>query len=83
MALEKEKQADTRKAYVAALKAAGAQGDDFAGYVFAVNGKLNSAEIYELNGLFRKMGRSSWTPARPMRSAAATISKMRPRRSRR
>ena len=25
------------------------------GYVFAINGKLNSAEIYPSNGLFRKM----------------------------
>ena len=29
--------------------------DDIVGYVFAVNGKLNSAEVYESNGLFRKM----------------------------
>ena len=28
---------------------------DVIGYVFAVNGKLNSAEIYPSNGLFRKM----------------------------
>jgi hypothetical protein len=55
LALENEKLATARKAYVAALKAAGAQGDDIVGYVFAVNGKLNSAEIYESNGLFCKM----------------------------
>jgi hypothetical protein len=55
LALENEKLATVRKAYVAALKEAGAQGDDIVGYVFAVNGKLNSAEIYESNGLFRKM----------------------------
>jgi len=51
LALENEKLADARKAYVAAFKAA----DDIVGYVFAVNGKLNSAEVYESNGLFRKM----------------------------
>src|SRR5450755_4384244 len=55
LALENEKLADARKAYVAALKAAGEAADDIVGYVFAVNGKLNSAEVYESNGLFRKM----------------------------
>lgn len=55
LALENKKLAETRNAYVAALKPAGEQGDDIVGYVFAVNGKINSAEIYASNGLFRKM----------------------------
>jgi len=55
LALENKKLADAREAYVAALKAAGEADDDIVGYVFAVNGKLNSAEVYESNGLFRKM----------------------------
>jgi len=55
LALENKKLSDMRKDYVAALKAAGEAGDDIIGYAFAVNGKLNSAEIYESNGLFRKM----------------------------
>jgi hypothetical protein len=55
LALENKKLDDMRKAYVAALKAAGEASDDIIGYVFAVNGKINSAEIYESNGLFRKM----------------------------
>jgi hypothetical protein len=55
LALENEKLADARKVYVGALKAAGEADDDIVGYVFAVNGKLNSVEIYESNGLFRKM----------------------------
>lgn len=55
LALENKKLAETRNAYVAALKTAGEQGDDIVGYVFAVNGKINSAEIYSSNGLFRKM----------------------------
>src|SRR5664279_5477874 len=55
LALENKKLAETRNAYIAALKAAGEQGDDIVGYVFAVNGKINSAEIYASNGLFRKM----------------------------
>jgi hypothetical protein len=54
LALEK-KLTYMRAAYVAALKAAGEAGDEIVGYAFAVNGKLNSAEIYESNGLFRKM----------------------------
>ena len=48
--LERE-QAD----YVGALQSLGEQDDDIVGYVFAVNGKLNSADIYPSNGLFRKM----------------------------
>jgi len=38
-----------------ALKSAGETEADVVGYVFAINGKLNSAEIYPSNGLFRKM----------------------------
>ncbi|MBI2715578.1 MAG: hypothetical protein HYX37_14180 [Rhizobiales bacterium] len=55
LALENKKLAEVRNVYVAALKPAGEQGDDIVGYVFAVNGKINSAEIYASNGLFRKM----------------------------
>jgi ARG and Rhodanese-Phosphatase-superfamily-associated Protein domain len=55
LALENEKLGDARKAYVAALKSAGETGDDIIGFVFAINGKLNSAELYFSNGLFRKM----------------------------
>ena len=55
LALENKKLDEMRAAYVAALKAAGEASDDIVGYVFAVNGKINSAEVYESNGLFRKM----------------------------
>jgi hypothetical protein len=55
LATENKKLGEMRAAYVAALKAAGEAGDDIVGYVFAVNGKLNSAEVYESSGLFRKM----------------------------
>lgn len=54
LALENEKLKDAQAAYLKALKGAGEQ-DDVVGYVFAVNGKLNSAEIYPSTGLFRKM----------------------------
>ena len=57
LALENEKLIDVQRAYVKALKAAGEADSDVVGYVFAVNGKLNSADVYPSNGLFRKM----WT----------------------
>jgi len=55
LALESEKLVDAQKGYVKALKAAGESGDDIIGYVFAINGELNSADVYTSNGLFRKM----------------------------
>ena len=55
LALENEKLVDVQRAYVKALKAAGEADGDIVGYVFAVNGKLNSADVYPSNGLFRKM----------------------------
>ncbi len=55
LALEHEKLKDAQAAYLSALKGAGEKDDDVVGYVFAVNGKLNSAEVYPSNGLFRKM----------------------------
>jgi hypothetical protein len=55
LALENEKLMDAQKRFVAALEAAGKSGDDIVGYAFAVNGELNSADVYPSNGLFRKM----------------------------
>jgi hypothetical protein len=55
LALENEKLKDAQGAYLKALKAAGEKDGDVIGYIFAVNGKLNSAEVYPSNGLFRKM----------------------------
>jgi hypothetical protein len=55
LALEHEKLQAAQSAYLAALQPAGEKDADVIGYVFAVNGKLNSAEIYPSNGLFRKM----------------------------
>jgi hypothetical protein len=55
LALENEKLVDAQQGYVKALKAAGEADGDIVGYVFAVNGKLNSADVYPSNGLFRKM----------------------------
>ncbi len=55
LALENEKLIDAQQSFVKALKSAGEADDDIIGYVFAVNGKLNSADVYPSNGLFRKM----------------------------
>lgn len=55
LALENEKLKDAQASYLAALRGAAEKDDDVIGYVFAVNGKLNSAEVYPSNGLFRKM----------------------------
>jgi len=55
LSLENEKLDEMRRAYAKALKEAGEQGGDIVGYVFAINGKLNSADVYPSNGLFRKM----------------------------
>jgi hypothetical protein len=55
LSLENEKLADMRREYVKTLKAGGENDRDIVGYVFAINGKLNSADVYPSNGLFRKM----------------------------
>jgi hypothetical protein len=55
LSLEGKALKDAQAAYVAALQPIGEKDGDVIGYVFAVNGKLNSAEIYPSNGLFRKM----------------------------
>jgi len=55
LALENEKLAAARSDYVNALKDSGEKESDIVGFVFAVNGKLNSADVYPSNGLFKKM----------------------------
>jgi hypothetical protein len=57
LALENEKLLAAQKGYVKALKGAGESEDDIVGFAFAVNGEINSADVYPSNGLFRKM----WT----------------------
>ncbi len=55
LALESKKLAEAQKAYIDALKGAGESQPDVVGYVFAVNGKINSGDIYASNALFRKL----------------------------
>jgi hypothetical protein len=61
--------------YVKALQPPGEKDNDIVGYIFAVNGKLNSADIYPSNGLFRKMWpkllRASATEALAERNGSA------------
>ena len=61
LAYENEKLQTARAAYIKTLQPAGEKDGDIIGYVFAINGRINSADIYPSNGLFRKM----WKFARP------------------
>ena len=54
LSLENKKLEEARAEYAKALQdKAGA--DDIVGFAFAVNGRINSADVYPSNGLFRKM----------------------------
>ncbi|HLL28467.1 MAG TPA: DUF6569 family protein [Xanthobacteraceae bacterium] len=55
LSLENEKLAETKEPYLKALADAAGGDNDIVGYVFAVNGKINSGDIYPSNGLFQKM----------------------------
>jgi hypothetical protein len=55
LSLENEKLKEARAAYVLALQRRGEEKDDIVGYVIAVNGRINSADVYPSNALFRKM----------------------------
>jgi hypothetical protein len=55
LALENEKLKEVQDGYVAALEPAGENASDIIGYAFAVNGRIDSADVYPSNALFRKM----------------------------
>ena len=55
LALESEKLKEAQAAYIKALQGAGEGAADIVGYVFAVNGKIDSGDVYASNALFRKM----------------------------
>ncbi len=55
LSLENENLKEARADYVKALDAAGKETDDIIGYVIAVNGSVESADVYPSNALFRKM----------------------------
>jgi len=54
LSLENEKLKELREEYTKALEDKATE-DDIVGFAFAVNGHINSADIYPSNGLFRKM----------------------------
>lgn len=55
LALENEKLATARLDYVTALEAKAAGASDIVGFVFAIDGKINSADVYPSAALFKKM----------------------------
>jgi hypothetical protein len=55
LSLENKELKQAQASYVSALQPVGEKDGDVIGYVLAINGKLNSAEVYPSNALFRKM----------------------------
>jgi hypothetical protein len=55
LSLENEKLKEAQAGYVKALQSPGEKDGDIIGYVFAVNGRIASADVYPSNALFRKM----------------------------
>ncbi|HLO01276.1 MAG TPA: DUF6569 family protein [Pyrinomonadaceae bacterium] len=55
LAVENEKVQETADSYIKALSNIPSRSDDVIGYVFAINGKVNSADIYGSNVLFKKL----------------------------
>ncbi len=74
-ALETDKLKTAQQAYIDLLRPAGEKDPDIIGYVFAVNGRLNSGDVYSSTALFRKMWpkllAASATEAIASRGAAA------------
>ena len=54
LALENEKVQESAAAYVTKLSSIVEAKNDVIGYVFAINDKINSADLYYSNGLFRR-----------------------------
>jgi hypothetical protein len=55
LAVENTKVRETAESYIKALSGIVDRSDDVIGYVFAINGKVNSADIYGSPDLFRKL----------------------------
>lgn len=55
LSLENKKLKEARKGYLEALRAKGEKDEGIVGYVFAINGRISSADVYPSNALFRKM----------------------------
>jgi len=55
LAVENGKVQDTADSYIKALSGIVNRSDNVIGYVFAINGKVNSADVYGSNVLFKKL----------------------------
>jgi hypothetical protein len=55
LSLENKKLEEAEAGYMTALQSFGEADSDIVGYVFAINGKINSGDVYASNALFRKM----------------------------
>ena len=55
LALENDTLKKAQAGFAAAMRPAVEKGSDIIGYVFAVNGKINSGDVYQSNALFRKL----------------------------
>lgn len=55
LAVENKKVQETAESYIRALGNIAGDSSDVIGYVFAINGKVNSADIYGSNVLFKKL----------------------------
>jgi hypothetical protein len=55
LAIENGKVQETAESYINALSGIVNRSNDVIGYVFAINGKVNSADIYGSNVLFKKL----------------------------
>jgi hypothetical protein len=55
LSLENEQLKAARAAYIAALESKTAGQGDIVGFVFAIDGRINSADVYPSNALFQKM----------------------------
>jgi hypothetical protein len=55
LSLENHKVQETAETYVKALASILSGKNDVIGYVFAINGQVNSADVYASNGLFKKL----------------------------
>jgi hypothetical protein len=55
LSLENHKVQETAETYVKALDRVLSGKNDVIGYVFAINGQVNSADVYASNGLFKKL----------------------------
>ncbi len=55
LAVENTRVQETAESYIKALANIADRSDDVIGYVFAINGKVNSADVYSSNALFKKL----------------------------